>query len=108
MHLSATIILVHERYKLKLVNPTEARFEQLVTQMKWRLAEGDGEAVYEIGVADDGTLEGLSAEDLEGSLVTLSRSEARHALQRHAPVRPPVCLALLGCRCHTRAHTPCV
>lgn len=28
-------------YKLKLVNPTSARFEHLVTQMKWRLQEGN-------------------------------------------------------------------
>lgn len=27
-------------YKLKLVNPTQSRFEHLVTQMKWRLREG--------------------------------------------------------------------
>lgn len=28
-------------YKLKLVNPTQSRFEHLVTQMKWRLREGN-------------------------------------------------------------------
>ena len=27
-------------YKLKLVNPSQTRFEHLVTQMKWRLREG--------------------------------------------------------------------
>lgn len=58
-------------YKLKLVDPTAQRFEHLVTQMKWRLAEGGGEAVYEIGVADDGSLTGLSEVELEGSLRTL-------------------------------------
>ncbi len=47
-------------YKLKLVDPTKQRFEHLVTQMKWRLREGQGEAIYEIGVADDGFLHGLS------------------------------------------------
>lgn len=36
-------------YKLKLVDPSESRFEHLVTQMKWRLREGQGEAIYEIG-----------------------------------------------------------
>ena len=30
-------------YKLKLVNPTSQRLEHLVTQMKWRLREGQGE-----------------------------------------------------------------
>lgn len=28
-------------YKLKLINPTQNRFEHLVTQMKWRLREGN-------------------------------------------------------------------
>lgn len=27
-------------YKLKLVNPTQSRFEHLVTQLNWRLREG--------------------------------------------------------------------
>eukprot|EP00039_Didymoeca_costata_P015664 m.270598 g.270598 ORF g.270598 m.270598 type:complete len:631 (-) comp16265_c1_seq10:1597-3489(-) len=63
-------------YKLKLVNPSQSRFEQLVTQMKWRLAEGGGKATYEIGVSDDGTLSGLSSQDLEASLATLSRMAA--------------------------------
>ncbi len=29
-------------YKLKLVNPSDQRLEHLVTQMKWRLREGQG------------------------------------------------------------------
>lgn len=37
-------------YKLKLINPSSQRFEHLVTQMKWRLREGDGEAIYQIGI----------------------------------------------------------
>ena len=36
-------------YKLKLINPSSERFEHLVTQMKWRLKEGHGEAIYQIG-----------------------------------------------------------
>ena len=36
-------------YKLKLINPSTQRFEHLVTQMKWRLQEGHGEAIYQIG-----------------------------------------------------------
>lgn len=36
-------------YKLKLINPSNQRFEHLVTQMKWRLREGHGEAIYQIG-----------------------------------------------------------
>ncbi|CAF98621.1 unnamed protein product, partial [Tetraodon nigroviridis] len=58
-------------YKLKLVNPTQYRFEHLATQMKWRLQEGGGEAVYQIGVEDNGMLVGLSEEEMRASLKTL-------------------------------------
>lgn len=58
-------------YKLKLINPTSQRFEHLVTQMKWRLREGKGEALYEIGVHDSGFLHGLSDADMAASLDTL-------------------------------------
>eukprot|EP00128_Syssomonas_multiformis_P011424 Colp12_sorted_trinity150504_noHs@4353 len=64
-------------YKLKLVNPTSLRLEHLITQMKWRLEEGNGEAFYEIGVEDNGTLAGLSETDMEASLQTLSKMASR-------------------------------
>ncbi|CAG7731606.1 unnamed protein product [Allacma fusca] len=60
-------------YKLKLINPSKQRFEHLVTQMKWRLREGQGEAIYEIGVEDSGRLKGLSAEEMSASLATLNQ-----------------------------------
>jgi len=58
-------------YKLKLVNPSSERFARLVTQLKWRLLEGGGQAFYELGVADSGQLVGLSRTNLELSLQTL-------------------------------------
>ncbi|KAH9026861.1 hypothetical protein EDB85DRAFT_160231 [Lactarius pseudohatsudake] len=58
-------------YKLHLINPSPARFVRLVTQMKWRLLEGGGEAIYELGVADSGALVGLSPSDLRATLKTL-------------------------------------
>lgn len=64
-------------YKLKLLNPTASRFEHLVTQMKWRLREGQGQAIYEIGVADSGVLQGLTEQDMEDSLTTLRRMADR-------------------------------
>ncbi|KAG5445420.1 GTP binding protein [Clonorchis sinensis] len=64
-------------YKRKLVNPTPNRFEQLVTQMKWRLNEGGGEAIYRLGVNDDGHVSGLSPKELESSLATLRRMAQR-------------------------------
>ena len=58
-------------YKLKLVNPTPSRFEHLVTQMKWRLREGNGEAIYELGVEDKGMCVGLTESEAISSLSTL-------------------------------------
>lgn len=60
-------------YKLKLINPTDVRFERLVSQMKWRLREGRGEAIYEIGVKDNGVLAGLSDNEINSSLHTLEQ-----------------------------------
>ncbi|TFY57328.1 hypothetical protein EVJ58_g7086 [Rhodofomes roseus] len=60
-------------YKLKLTHISPARFARLVTQLKWRLLEGGGQAYYELGVADSGALIGLSRTDLEASLETLDR-----------------------------------
>ena len=73
--------------QLKLVNPSSTRFEHLVTQMKWRLQEGQGEAIYEIGVEDNGIMVGLSKDELESSLNTLntmaSRLGANTTMLRH-------------------------
>jgi hypothetical protein len=43
----------------------------LVTQLKWRLLEGGGQAYYELGVADSGELVGLKRKEMEMSLGTL-------------------------------------
>ena len=54
------------------MNPSPSRLEHLVTQLKWRLQEGDGEAIYEIGVEDNGMFIGLKREELDSSLNTLN------------------------------------
>ena len=59
--------------KLKLVDPHPVRFQQLVTQLKYRLAEGGGCATYFVGVEDDGSLHGLEATEMEASVATLRR-----------------------------------
>ena len=66
--------------QLKLLSPSTSRFEHLVTQMNWRLKEGSGEAIYEIGVSDDGLLCGLTRDDLESSLQTLNKMADRWEL----------------------------
>lgn len=45
--------------------------------MKWRLQEGGGEAIYEIGVTDTGLLKGLNPNDLEESLNSLRKMASR-------------------------------
>ncbi len=45
--------------------------------MKWRLREGQGEAIYEIGVGDDGYLHGLTRHDMDASLETLGTMARR-------------------------------
>ena len=60
-------------YKLKLVNPSSERFQHLVTQLKWRLSEGQGEAIYELGVSDHGILIGMTDMEFQHSLATLKR-----------------------------------
>ncbi|KAJ3159254.1 GTP binding protein [Geranomyces michiganensis] len=63
-------------YKLQLVNTPPERIEHLISQLKWRLAEGYGEAMYEIGVSDKGSLVGLTQDDLDASLSTLRKMGA--------------------------------
>lgn len=65
--------MIHGLFQLKLVDPSPSRFEHLVTQMKWRLREGQGEAIYEIGVEDTGILAGLSDREMDASISTLRR-----------------------------------
>jgi len=63
-----------------LVNPTSERVEHLVTQMKWRLEEGQGEAIYEIGVEDNGLLVGLKENELKASMHTLEHMAERYVI----------------------------
>mmetsp|Transcript_43557 Transcript_43557/g.137820 ORF Transcript_43557/g.137820 Transcript_43557/m.137820 type:complete len:531 (-) Transcript_43557:220-1812(-) len=60
-----------------LVNPSEERLHHLTTQLKWRVLEGSGEAIYAIGVEDDGTCKGISEQDLVSSLETLKEMSER-------------------------------
>lgn len=47
-------------YKLKLDNPTLNRVDHLTTQMRYRLNEGYGRAIYRIGVEDNGVVSGIT------------------------------------------------
>ena len=50
-------------YKRELLNLDQDKINKRITQMKYRIYEGLGEALYFIGVADDGTLLGLNNEE---------------------------------------------
>nr|AEX62484.1 putative GTP-binding protein [Moumouvirus Monve] len=56
-------------YKRTLLNCDEKKTEQYATQMKWRISEVRKlKAIYYIGVDDDGTIYGLSENELIESL----------------------------------------
>ena len=48
----------------------------MLVLIEYRLAEGCGEAIYEIGVSDKGTLVGLSKKEMESSMNTLKKMGA--------------------------------
>lgn len=51
--------------------------------MKWRLEEGQGEAIYEIGVEDNGLLVGLTEDELKASMHTLEQMADRYLATGH-------------------------
>lgn len=60
--------------ELKILNnDNNVRFQQLVTQMKYRLNEGNGLAIYYIGVEDNGSLYKLSKEQSRDSILMIKR-----------------------------------
>jgi len=61
----------YREYKLKLLNLEPKRIKHLITQMKFRIMEGGGEAIYEVGVADDGTPEGLVHHEMQETLANI-------------------------------------
>lgn len=60
-------------YKLLIKPLNDHRLERLASQMQYRLKEGKGEAIYEIGVEDNGALVGIPSSELEASLRNLER-----------------------------------
>jgi GTPase len=60
-------------YKLKLLHDNDDKFQNRVTQLKYRIDEGMGDAFYHIGVMDNGTILGISIEDYTKSKEILSK-----------------------------------
>jgi len=63
----------NKEYKRYLYNLSDFRFQQLLTQMKWRLNEGNGKAFYYIGVEDDGSIFKLDNKHVGESLKNLKK-----------------------------------
>ena len=63
----------NREYKLKLLDPPDERIQELVSQMRFRCHEGNGECFYNLGVKDDGTLYGISQEDYEKTIDHLNK-----------------------------------
>ena len=62
-------------YKLLLKFPNQWQFEKRKTQMLFRVEEGDGEAVYCLGVMDDGSCVGIEYTEMlqsENNLIRLA------------------------------------
>ncbi|KAJ2584810.1 hypothetical protein GGH95_000130 [Coemansia sp. RSA 1836] len=58
-------------YKTKLNPGCDTRTTHLATQLQWRLAEGNGHAVYVVGVHDDGEVVGISDVEFQLTIQTL-------------------------------------
>lgn len=61
-------------YKLKLINKSQKRIEELASQMRYRCEEGCGECIYNIGVEDDGTLTGIKPQEYEETICHLTKA----------------------------------
>jgi GTPase len=60
-------------YKFKLTNLNAEQLQHRITQLNWRLNEGNDEAIYQLGVEDDGYPRGISESELEASLMNLQK-----------------------------------
>lgn len=59
-------------YKTSLVSKSQDRIQSIASQMRFRVDQGEGEAIYVIGVSDDGSPIGVTDEDFTESFNNLS------------------------------------
>ena len=76
-------------YKFQILPSSADRFDRLVTQLNWRLTEGNGLCMYEVGVLDDGTLAGIPREDMRKSLANLC------AMAQVLDAKPEICRLMM-------------
>jgi len=60
-------------YKRELINLDADTLNKRITQMKYRVYEGSGEAIYLIGVCDDGSIVGLNETEYAESISNLTK-----------------------------------
>jgi len=60
-------------YKLKLINVDRNKLQKRITQMKFRLHEGNGECHYLIGVEDNGNPIGINEVEMKESIETIEK-----------------------------------
>lgn len=83
-------------YKWTLANADADRIEHLSTQMRWRLNEGKGHALYRLGIEDNGKVTGMCPRDFGltikafNKVVELSDAEkmGTYQLKISVPVSP--------------------
>lgn len=71
-HASATMIDYSSiRGKNVLVSPSEDQYELLLKRLKERIHDGGSETIFDIGIAEDGSEDGLKEDEYEASVATL-------------------------------------
>ncbi len=66
-------------YKLRITDNSSERIERLATQMRYRCDEGQSECIYHLGVEDDGTINGISQQDYDLTMVALNSAAAKNS-----------------------------
>ena len=59
-------------YKTNLIDKSTDRLENIASQQRYRVDEGSGEAIYVLGVSDDGKLVGLDRDEFIETFNNLS------------------------------------
>ena len=60
-------------YKRHIILSSSEKIHRYISQIKWRIIEGNGTAYYLIGVNDDGTISNISKTVLEKSLINFKK-----------------------------------
>jgi GTPase len=68
-------------YKRCLVNIDDKRMEEYITQMIWRVGEGNGEAIYYLGIEDDGSFYSWTVDEKDESLKTIKKIASKANLK---------------------------